>query len=77
LEYDTKARAVVRVDRVAKAFGDACARVRTRLSAIPAEIAPELHRKKTISEIVDELRRSINEALEELTSGGDGAGSDD
>lgn len=77
LEYDTKARAVVRVDRVAKAFGDACARVRTRLSAIPAEIAPELHRKKTISEIVDELRRSINEALEELTSGGDGTGTDD
>lgn len=74
LEYDTKARAVVRVDRVAKVFGDACARVRTRLSAIPSELAPELHRKKTVAEVVDELRRAINEALEELTRGGDGTG---
>jgi hypothetical protein len=74
LEYDTKSGAVVRVDRVAKIFGDACARVRTRMLAIPAEIAPELHRKKTVAEIVDELRRAINEALEELTSGGDSTG---
>jgi hypothetical protein len=72
LEYDTKSAAVVRVDQVAQVFGDACARVRTRLLAIPAELAPELHRKKSVAEIVAVLRRGINEALEELTRGGDG-----
>ena len=67
----------MRVDKVSKIFGDACARVRTRLLALPSEIAPELHRQKTVVEVVQTLRRGVNEALEELTRGGDGTGDDD
>ena len=68
---------MVRVDKVARIFGAACARVRTRLLAIPSEIAPELHRQKTVGEVVQTLRRGVNEALEELTRAGDGTGADD
>jgi len=74
LEYDTKSGAVVEVSQVAKLFGSACASVRTKLLAIPAEQAPDLHRCKTVAEVQDALAGIITEALEELTRGyGDGA----
>jgi len=73
LEYDTKAGAVVEVSRVAKLFGDACAKVRTKLLAIPAEQAPALHRCATVAEVQALLLGIIAEALEELArdQGGD------
>jgi hypothetical protein len=73
LEYDQKSGAVVAVAEVAKAVGEEYARVRTRLLAIPAERAPDIHRLKTVTEVQDALQEMIVQALEELTR--DGAGS--
>jgi hypothetical protein len=73
LEYDQKSGAVVAVADVAKAVGDEYARVRTRLLAIPAERAPDIHRMKTVTEVQDALQEMIVQALEELTR--DGVGS--
>lgn len=68
LEYDQKAGAVVPVEAIAKRVGDAFARVRTRLLAIPPERAPRLHRCKTLPEMQDALTEAIVEALQELTA---------
>lgn len=72
LEYDTKAGAVVPaadgVELVTKEY----AAVRSRLLAIPAELAPRLHRLKTLPEIQAALSAAVTEALEELTGDGDG-----
>lgn len=67
LEYDTKAGAVIAAADVASAVGAEYAQVRTRLLAIPAERAPQIHRLKTVTEIQDALHDMIVEALEELT----------
>jgi phage terminase Nu1 subunit (DNA packaging protein) len=72
LEYDEKSGAVVAVADVTKAIGEEYARVRTRLLAIPAERAPDIHRMKTVTEVQDALQEMIVQALEELTR--DGAG---
>lgn len=69
LEYDTKAGAVVEVPQVAKLFGEACSKVRTKLLAIPAEQAPAVHRCQTVAEVQALLSDIITEALEELTRG--------
>lgn len=67
LEYDIKSGAVVEVAKVAKLFGTACAKVRTKLLAIPAEQAPAIHRCATVAEVQDLLAQIITDALEELT----------
>jgi len=72
LEYDTKAGAVVPAADVADLVTREYAAVRTRLLAIPAELAPRLHRLKTLPEIQAALSAAVTEALEELTGDGDG-----
>lgn len=69
LEYDQKSGAVVAVADVARAVGQAFARVRTRLLAIPAEQAPRVHRCRTVAEVQDALQDVIVQALEELSAG--------
>lgn len=71
LEYDRDAGLVVAVADVAKAVGEEYAKVRTRLLAIPAEHAPQIHRLKTVIEVQDALHEIIVEALEELTRDGE------
>lgn len=70
LEYDQKSGAVVAVQDVAKVWSDLLARVRTRLLAIPSEVAPQAHRMKTVPEVQEAIRSSVTAALEELTSAG-------
>ena len=70
LEYDVKSGAVVAVADVSRTVGEAYAKVRTRLLAIPAERAPQVQRLKTVVEVEDALRGFITEALEELTQDG-------
>lgn len=70
LEYDEKSGAVVAVAEVAKAVGEEYARVRTRLLAIPAERAPDIHRLKTVTQVQDALQEVIVRALEELSRDG-------
>ncbi len=67
LEYDVKSGAVVPVSDVAKEVGAQFAQVRTRLTAIPAECAPRLHRLKSVAEMQDALMSIIVEALEGLS----------
>ena len=74
LEYDQKSGAVVAVAEVAKAVGEEYARVRTRLLAVSAERAPELHRLKTVAEVQDVLHAAIVQVLEELTHDGAAGG---
>lgn len=67
LEYDTKSAVVVVAAEVANAVGTEYAQVRTKMLAIPAERAPQLHRLKTVTEVQDALLAIIVEALEALT----------
>lgn len=55
------------IESLAYAHGRSCARLRTRLLAIPSKLAPQAHRTKTIAEIEAMIRREITEALEELS----------
>lgn len=65
-----RARAeVAPVATLARSYGEACARVRTRMMAIPSKVAPQVHRMKTIAEIEATVRREVVEALEELSGG--------
>ena len=68
LEYDLKAGQVVLAADVARLFGEACAQVRTRLLAIPAEQAPRVHRLRSVVEVQDALQEMITQALEALTA---------
>jgi hypothetical protein len=67
LEYDTKSGMVVAAAEVAAMVGAEYAQVRTKLLAIPAEQAPQIHRLKTVTEVQDALHGMIVEALEGLT----------
>lgn len=67
LEYDQKSGAVVAVQDVAKVVSEQLARVRTRLLAIPSEVAPQAHRMKTVPEVQETIQSAVTEALEELT----------
>lgn len=73
VEYDREAAKVADVADTARLVGDEYAKVRTRLLAIPAERAPQIHRCKTVAEVQDMLRSLITRALEELTLDGDTA----
>lgn len=66
LEYDLKAKTVVPVEDVAREVGKRYATVRSKLLAIPTNIAPRLARLKAAAEIEDALRARITWALEEL-----------
>ena len=66
IDLSLKRGVIVDVRTLARTHGAACARIRTRLQAIPSKVAPQLHRMKTVAEVEAELRREINEALEEL-----------
>lgn len=70
LEYDQKSGAVVAVADVAKVWSGLLARVRTRLLAIPSEVAQQAHRMKTVPEVQETIRSAVTEALEELTRAG-------
>lgn len=70
LEYDTKAAAVATVGETLAAVAVEYAKVRTRLLAIPSELAPRVHHLKTLPEIQAVLTAAIVEALEELTRDG-------
>lgn len=70
LEYDQKSGAVVAVQDVAKVWSETLARVRTRLLAIPSQVAPQAHRMKTVPEVQEAIRSAVTEALEELTGAG-------
>jgi hypothetical protein len=58
---------VVPVAESVRQHAERCARLRTRLLAIPAERAPQLHRLKTAAEVQAELMSAVIEALEELS----------
>ena len=73
VEYDRESAKVADVADTARLVGEEYAKVRTRLLAIPAERAPQLHRCKTVAEVQDMLRDLITKALEELTLDGDAA----
>ncbi len=70
LSYDLKCGTVVIAADVAKAVGAEYATVRTRMLAIPSEMAPAIHRLTSVVEVEDLLRSVIGQALEELTRDG-------
>lgn len=67
-EIDLQLRrgAVVEVKALALAHGAVCARIKTRLQAVPSKTAPLLFRLKTVAEVEAVIRQEIDEALEEL-----------
>lgn len=71
LEYETKAGMLVPIDEVNAVWGEKISRIRTRLMALPSEIAPEFQRSKTVAEAEKLIRRQIIAALEELSHDGD------
>ena len=73
VEYDRESAKVADIADTTRLVGEEYAKVRTRLLAIPAERAPQLHRCKTVAEVQDMLRGLITRALEELTLDGDAA----
>lgn len=68
IDLAVKRGAVADVAAIARVHGEACARIRTRLLAIPSKTAPQIHRLKTVPQVEAAIRREIVEALEELVS---------
>lgn len=68
LDLARKKAELAPIGTLSRAYGAACARLRSRLLAIPSKAAPQAHRMKTVSEVEALLRREIIEALEELIS---------
>jgi hypothetical protein len=66
LEYEERSGRLLDADRVREAITAACARVRTRLLAIPAERAVAVARLRTAPEVQNALQAAVTEALEEL-----------
>lgn len=71
LEYDRESGAVVAIEDVAKAVGEEYARVRSRLIAFPARVAPRLAALKDAEPIRALLADEISRALDELAADGD------
>lgn len=67
IEFEERDGQVVDASEVAAAVGREYAAVRTRLLALPAETAPQLHRCRTVNELQDLLYSLIVESLEALT----------
>jgi len=68
----------VPVDQVAQEHADRCARIRSKLMALPTDAAPQIAQATggDANEIRDLLTEKVTKALEELTqhgAGGDGA----
>ena len=70
LSYDLKCGTVVVAADVAKVVGAEYATVRTRMLAIPSEMAPAVFRLTSVVQVEDLLRSVIGQALEELTRDG-------
>jgi hypothetical protein len=80
MENERRRGELVRVADAVRPFGQALARVRSRLLAVPTEQALSLHRCKTAAEIQGRLTDVIHDVLAELSgpekyvggAGGDG-----
>lgn len=68
LELDRELGKVVLISEVVEQVGRDFNAVRSRLRAVPSEIAPALARLKTPAEIEARLRDHIDRALEQLTA---------
>lgn len=68
LEFDEKSAEVVKIADVAKVVSDEYSRVRSRLSSIPAEVAPRVAAMKSAEEVRDFIEAEVNEALRELSA---------
>lgn len=68
LEYDKAVGLVVMADEVARRHGEACARIRTRLLAIPSAYAPRFARITDAAVLNAEMERVITEVLVDLTN---------
>lgn len=70
LEYDMKSGAVVPATEVVEAVTKEYAAIRTKLLALPSELAPRLFKLKTLPQVQDVLTKGITEALSMLTMDG-------
>ncbi len=70
LEYERERGKLIEIEKVGQAWEADFSQIRTRLLAIPAEHAPQLHRCRTVLELQDALMSLVIEALEELSHGG-------
>ena len=68
IEYEEKSGKLLPADDVTRAISGACAMVKTRMLAVPAEQAPALHRLKTVVELRDALTKAITDALDQLVA---------
>ncbi|CAI3953714.1 unnamed protein product [Commensalibacter communis] len=67
LDYDLKSGAVVRIEDVVDALSSQLSAIRTRLLAIPAEMAPQIFNCKTVAETQGKMHQLMVRALEELS----------
>jgi phage terminase Nu1 subunit (DNA packaging protein) len=68
VQYDLQSGEVVRVADVARMLGEQCARIRTKLLAIPSSCAARVARMTTPAEVDAALSAAIVDALRELTA---------
>lgn len=67
LDYDLKSSKVVLIEEVVAALSLQLSAIRTRLLAIPAEMAPQIHNCKTVAETQDRMHQLMVRILEELS----------
>ncbi|MDI2091608.1 hypothetical protein [Commensalibacter oyaizuii] len=67
LDYDLKSGAVVRIEDVVDALSSQLSAIRTRLLAMPAEMAPQIFNCKTVAETQGKMHQLMVRALEELS----------
>lgn len=67
LDYDLKSGAVVKIEDVVSGMSVQLSAIRTRLLAIPAEMAPQIFNCKTVAETQGKMHQLMVRALEELS----------
>lgn len=67
IEYDKELETVVKVEDVVSALSLQLSAIRTRLLAIPAEMAPQIFNCKTVAETQGKMHQLMVRALEELS----------
>lgn len=67
LDYDLKSGKVVLIEDVVAALSLQLSAIRTRLLAIPAEMAPQIFNCKTVAETQDKMHQLMVRILEELS----------
>lgn len=67
LDYDLKSGIVVKIEDVVAALSLQLSAIRTRLLAIPAEMAPQIFNCKTVAETQDRMHQLMVRILEELS----------